>query len=109
MRCDPICALVVGVVRIGLVILSRWRGRGAKATPVITTLSRSPHDPKPFAGFIHKPDCPLCEQDAESQPSVSAAPAPPPRMTFTRGRRRHLDTTDHFCPHATCPYHGRVG
>jgi IS1 family transposase/transposase-like protein len=30
-------------------------------------------------------------------------------MTFTRGRRRHIDTTGHFCPHATCAYHGRVG
>jgi IS1 family transposase/transposase-like protein len=29
-------------------------------------------------------------------------------MTFTRGRRRHIDTTGHFCPHATCAYHGRV-
>jgi hypothetical protein len=30
-------------------------------------------------------------------------------MTFTRGRRRHIDTTGHFCPHTTCSYHGWVG
>jgi transposase-like protein len=30
-------------------------------------------------------------------------------MIFTRGRRRHVDTTGHFCPHAACSYHGRVG
>ena len=30
-------------------------------------------------------------------------------MIFTRGRRRHVDTTGHFCPQATCAYHGRVG
>jgi hypothetical protein len=30
-------------------------------------------------------------------------------MTFTRSRRRHIDTTGHFCPHTTCSYHGRVG
>jgi IS1 family transposase/transposase-like protein len=30
-------------------------------------------------------------------------------MRFTRGRRRHVDTTGHFCPHAACSYHGRVG
>jgi IS1 family transposase len=30
-------------------------------------------------------------------------------MIFTRGRRRQIDTTGHFCPHATCAYHGRVG
>jgi transposase-like protein len=30
-------------------------------------------------------------------------------MIFTRGRRRHVDITGHFCPHTTCSYHGRVG
>jgi IS1 family transposase/transposase-like protein len=30
-------------------------------------------------------------------------------MLFTRGRRRQVDTTGHFCPHAACSYHGRVG
>jgi transposase-like protein/IS1 family transposase len=30
-------------------------------------------------------------------------------MRFTRGRRRHVETTGHFCPQADCPYHGRVG
>jgi hypothetical protein len=29
-------------------------------------------------------------------------------MTFTQGRRRHVETTGHFCPHAACAYHGRV-
>ena len=30
-------------------------------------------------------------------------------MIVTRGRRRQVDTTSHFCPHAACAYHGRVG
>ena len=30
-------------------------------------------------------------------------------MIFTRGRRRQVETSGHFCPHATCSYHGRVG
>jgi hypothetical protein len=30
-------------------------------------------------------------------------------MMVTRGRRRHVETTGHFCPHAAWPYHGRVG
>jgi len=30
-------------------------------------------------------------------------------MILTRGRRRQVDTTSHFCPHAACSYHGRVG
>ena len=30
-------------------------------------------------------------------------------MILTRGRRRQVDTTGHFCPHATCAYYGWVG
>jgi IS1 family transposase len=30
-------------------------------------------------------------------------------MIVTRGRRRQVDTTNHFCPQVTCSYHGRVG
>jgi IS1 family transposase/transposase-like protein len=30
-------------------------------------------------------------------------------MILTRGRRRQVNTTGHFCPHAACSYHGRVG
>lgn len=30
-------------------------------------------------------------------------------MIVTRGRRRQVDTTGLFCPHAACSYHGRVG
>jgi IS1 family transposase/transposase-like protein len=30
-------------------------------------------------------------------------------MIFTQGRRRQVDTSSHFCPQATCSYHGRVG
>lgn len=30
-------------------------------------------------------------------------------MLFARGRRRHIDTTGHCCPHVACSYHGWVG
>jgi len=109
MQCDPICALVVGVVLMLLVVLSRWRCRGAKATPVVTKPLRAKRDPEPFAGLTHKPECPACKQEAGLQPSVSAPPTPPPRMIFTRGRRRQIETTGHFCPQAACSYHGWVG
>jgi hypothetical protein len=82
MQCDPILVLVVGIAFIWLVVLSRWRCRSAKATPVVTKPPRAKRDPKPFAGFTHKPECPLCEQEAGLQPSVSAPPAPPPRLTL---------------------------
>jgi IS1 family transposase/transposase-like protein len=109
MRSDPICALVVGVVLILLVILSRRLCHGGQVTPAVAQPPRAQRDPKPFSGLTHKPDCPACEQEAEGQLSASAPNAPPPRMTFTRGRHRQVDTTGHFCPQATCSYHGRVG
>src|SRR5262245_61893952 len=109
MRCDPICALVVGVVLMLLVVLARRRCRSGKSLPAATKPPRATREPKPFAGFTRKPDCPACAQEAGLQPSASAPNAPPPRITFTRGRHRHVDTTGHFCPQATCAYHGRVG
>jgi len=92
-----------------LVALSRRRCRSGKTTPAATQPPRATRDPKPFAGFTRKPDCSACEQEAAMQLSASAPPTPPPRLTFTRGRRRHIDTTGHFCPQATCSYHGRIG
>jgi IS1 family transposase len=77
-----------------------------------TTLSahkppRRPRQPKPFAGLTCKPDCEACEQGTGSYPQAPGAP--PPRMVLTRGRHRQVDTSDHFCPHAACVYHGWVG
>jgi hypothetical protein len=109
MRCDPICALVVGVGLILLVVLSHRCCRGAKATPIVTTPSRAIREPKSFTGLTRRPYCLACEQETELQRSASAPPAPPLRMTFTQGRRWHIDTMGHFCPHTTCSYHGRVG
>ena len=70
MRSDLACALVVGVVLMLLVILSRRLSRGSKATPVAVKPPRTTRDPKPFAGFTRKPECPACEQEAESHPSA---------------------------------------
>jgi hypothetical protein len=109
MRSDLACALVVGVLLMLLVVLSRRLCRGGTTTPVATKPPRAIRDPKPFAGFTRKPDCPICEQDAASPPTALPPNAPPPRMIFPRGRRRHIATTAHFCPQATCAYHGRVG
>jgi IS1 family transposase/transposase-like protein len=107
MRSDLVFPLVVGVVLMLLVVLSRQLCRGGQATPTATKPPRATRDPKPFSGLTHKPDCPACEQ-AVGLPPSAAPNAPPPRMIFTRGRRRHVDTTGHFCPQAACAYHGRV-
>src|SRR5215475_890948 len=109
MRCDPLSALVVGIVLMLLGVLSRRRCHSGKRIPAATKPPRATGEPKPFAGLTRKPDCPACEQEAGLQPSASAPYRPPLRMTCTRGRHRHGDTTGHVCPQATCAYHGRVG
>src|SRR5262245_58203962 len=109
MPSDRACALVVSVVLMLLVVLSRRLFRGGKAIPLAAKSPRAKRDPNPFAGFTRMPDCPACAQEAESHPTAFTPNAPPPRMTCTRGRHRHVDTTGHFCPQATCAYHGWVG
>jgi len=106
MQPDLPFSLVTDVVLILLVVLTRWLWRGGKAAPAATNTPRAKRDPKPFAGLTRKPECALCAQQVRSQPQAPGAP--PPRMLFTRGRRRHVETTGPFCPQATCAYHGRV-
>jgi hypothetical protein len=108
MRCDLAFALIVGIL-ILLVVLSRRLSRGGQSTPIITKPPSAKRDPKPVAGLTHKPDGPVCEQASGIRHAASVPPAPRPRMIFTRGRRRHGDTTGHFCPQAACAYHGWVG
>jgi hypothetical protein len=65
-------------------------------------------EPKPFAGLTRKPHCEACEQAVETRHEAPGAP-PPPRIIPTRGRRRQVDTSGYFCPHANCAYQGWVG
>jgi hypothetical protein len=60
-----------------------------------------------LAGLTRKPECALWARQGRSHPQAPGAP--PPRMIVTRGRRRQVNTTGHFCPHAACASHGRVG
>ena len=94
-------------VLILLVLLLQRIGWGSKTTPSAPKPPKPKREPKSFAGLTRKPDCELCERASESQPPAPGAP--PPHMILTRGRPRQVDTTDHFCPHATCSYHGWVG
>jgi len=63
--------------------------------------------PKPFAGLTTKPHCDACEHATDSRPQAPSAP--PPRIIPTRGRRRQVDTSRHFCPNPDCTYRGWVG
>jgi IS1 family transposase/transposase-like protein len=106
MQSDLVVYLVAGVFLILLVLLSRWLWHRGQTTVAPPKPSRPLGEPKPFAGLTHKPECELCEQGVASSPQMPSAP--PPRMLFTQGRRQ-VNTTGHFCPYATCSYHGRVG
>jgi IS1 family transposase len=64
-------------------------------------------EPKPFAGLTTKPPCDACEHGTTPRPP--ALSTPPPRLVPTRGRRRHVDTSTHFCPNPDCAYRGWVG
>jgi IS1 family transposase len=88
-----------------LLLYQLWR-RG-NTTPSARKPPRPTREPKPFAGLTCKPECEACEQGAGSHPPAPGAP--PPRMTFAQGRHRQVDTSNHFCPHAPCAYHGWVG
>jgi IS1 family transposase len=68
---------------------------------------RRSQEPQPFTGLMHKPLCEACEQGADVRPQAPGEP--PPIITFTRGRRRTVDTQSHFCPEPNCSYHGWLG
>lgn len=106
MRFDLTVYAFACVLIILLVLLLQWLWRGSKSAPAGSKPPKRTRALKPFAGLTHKPDCEACAQQARSQPQTPGAP--PPRMIVTRGRRRHVDTTGHFCPQTSCSYHGRV-
>ena len=68
---------------------------------------RRSQEPQPFPGLMHKPLCEACEQGADVRPQAPGEP--PPIITFTRGRRRTVDTQSHCCPAPNCSYHGWLG
>jgi IS1 family transposase len=89
-----------------------WPSEPAAARPIPPTPVTPPRKrstaPKPFTGLARKPHCDACEH-ATQAPTVTPPPAPPPQLVSTRGRRRHVDTSRHFCPDADCRYGGWLG
>jgi hypothetical protein len=102
MRFDLIFHSFVGALLILLMLLMARFWCVDKSAPAVPKPPKRKREPKPFAGYIQKPECEWCEQQVQSPPQ--ALTAPPPRMKFTRGRRRQVDTTGHFCPYVTCSY-----
>jgi hypothetical protein len=71
----------------------RHHGPGAAGSP-------------PFAGLTHKPHGAACEHASAPRPP---APAAPPRIVRTRGRRRQSDTASHCGPNPAGAYRGWAG
>ena len=78
-----------------------------RTTQPITPPHKRSKEPKPFLGLPHKPHCDACEQGVASRRESPCAPPPP--LVSTRGRRRHVDTSQHFCPDPACAYGGWRG
>src|SRR5215831_4678822 len=103
---------LVLVALVWLCLMLQWAWPSAPAT-CPPTPEPTPPVPKrhrertPFAGLTTKPHCDACEHG--TAPRLQAPSTPPPRIVPTRGRRRQVDTSTHFCPNPDCAYRGWVG
>src|SRR5712664_178004 len=104
---------LVLVALVWLCVMLQWAWPSDPAAAGPTTLEPTPPRPKrhraptPFAGLATKPHCDACEPGTDSRPQAPSTP--PPRIVPTRGRRRQVDTSTHFCPNPDCAYRGWVG
>jgi len=103
--------VVLGLLWLCVMLHAIWPSRCAVAPPQPAALVKSPrqrfHEPKPFAGLIHKPPCALCEQ--ETAPPTPQPPIRPDPMLPTHRRPRTVDTSKHYCPQPGCAYQGWLG
>jgi hypothetical protein len=102
--------VLIALVWLCLMLQWTWPSNPTTCPP---TPEPTPPEPKrqrerkPFAGLITKPPCDACEHASDLRPE--APYSPPPRIVPTRGRRRQVNTSTHFCPNPDCAYRGWVG
>ncbi len=92
--------VLVALVWLCLMLQWAWPSDPAAVCPTAS-------EPTPFAGLTQKPHCDACEHSGDPRPQSPSSP--PPRIVPTRGRRRQVDTSTHFCPNPDCAYRGWVG
>ena len=103
---------LIVLVWVFLMLYGLWPSEPAAARPMLPKPLRPrckySKQPKPFPGLTRQPCCTACEQAIET-PRLQPSPPPLPTITSTRGRRRHVDTSRHFCPDPDCRYGGWLG
>jgi IS1 family transposase len=100
------------IALIWLCVMLHWAWPSAPATCPPTPeppppVPKRPRERKPFAGLTKTPHCDACVHASDLRPEAPCPP--PPRLVSTRGRRRQVDTSMHFCPNPDCAYRGWVG
>jgi hypothetical protein len=103
--------ILIALVWVFLMLYWLWSSEPAAARPTTSKPLTPPRtrskEPKPFPGLTRKPRCDACEQVVASYHEPPCAP--PPRIIATGGRRRQVDTSQHFCPDPDCRYGGWPG
>src|SRR5262249_24864681 len=100
---------LIALVWLCLLLQWTWTSDSAAVCPTPPELSspvpkRHP-EPTPFAGPPTKPHCDACAYSTDPRPQPPSAP--PPRIVPTRGRRRQVDLSMHFCPNPCSGQKGR--
>src|SRR5690242_12180277 len=102
---------LIALVWVFLMLYGLWPSEPAAARPMTPKprllRGKRSKKPQPFPGLTHHPCCAACEQAIEA-PRLPPSPPPPP-MTSTRGRRRPINTSQHFCPDPTWRSGGWLG
>src|SRR5919197_1748516 len=102
--------VLVALVWLCVILQWAWPSDPATCPPPSEPTPPKPkrqREPSPFAGLTTKPHCDACAH--ASAPHTEPPRTPPPRIVPTRGRRRHVDTSTHFCPNPDCASRGWVG
>src|SRR5215813_22489 len=102
---------LIALVWVFLILYGLWPSGPAAARPMtpqpLLPRGKRSKKPQPFPGLTRQPCCAACEQAIEA-PRLLPSPPPPP-ITSTRGRRRQINTSQHFCPDPACRYGGWLG